>query len=125
MDTVLELDVPSPDMTADDPPPLLDLLMLPSEVLMDPPEEPDTNSEEDEEMEPYPEESSPPAADEDVMEVETTLELLTADVELLTVELVIGPVTLISPDIPSNPLITDPAPELLLAELPDEEDDMT
>lgn len=48
----MELDVPPPDMTAEDPPPLLDLFMLPSEALMDPPEEPDTNSEEDEEMEP-------------------------------------------------------------------------
>lgn len=55
------------------------------------------------------------------MEVETLLELLTAELELLTVELLIGPVTLISRDISRNPPITDPAPELLLAELPDEE----
>lgn len=121
----MELEVPLADMPAEEPappPPPLDMFILPPETLTEPPEDPDTNSEE--EMDPYPEERSPPFAEEPptvVMEVETLLELLTAELELLTVELLIGPVTLISRDISSNPLITDPAPELLLPELPDEE----
>lgn len=117
----MELEAPPADMTAEEPappPPPLDMFILPPE----PPEEPDTNSED--EMDPNPEERSPPVAEElptVVMEVETPLELLTTELELLTIELLIGPVTLISRDNPSNPPITDPAPELLLAELPDEE----
>lgn len=121
----MELEVPAADMTAEEPvppPPPLDMFILPPETLTKPPEDPDTNSEE--EMDPYPEERSPPVAEKPptvVMEVETLLEPLTAELELLTVELLMGPVTLISRDISSNPLITDPAPELLLPELPDEE----
>lgn len=123
--TVMELEVPPADMTAEEPeppPPLLEMFILPPETLTELPEEPDTNSED--EPDPNPEERSSPVAEElptVVMEVETPLELLTTELELLTVELLIGPVTLISRDIPSNPPITDPAPELLLAELPDEE----
>lgn len=105
----MELEVPAADVTAEEPappPPPLDMFILPPETLTEPPEEPDANSEE--EMDPYPQERSPAVA-----EVETLL-------ELLTVELLIGPVTLISRDISSNPPITDTAPEL-----PDEEEDMT
>lgn len=124
--TVIELEPPPVDMSPEDPtppPPLLDMLILPPET----PAEPDPYSEI-----PYPAIRSPPVAEEELPAVPTEvemLELFTFELELLTIELLIGPAVKLSsraaPEVedrePSYASTTDPPPELLVPELPDEE----
>lgn len=132
--TVMELEPPPADISADDPtlPPLLDMFMLPPETPKEPPVEPDTNSEED----PNPPKRSSAVAEEELATVAMLvemLELLILELELFTIELPIGPAVTLSsraaPEVkdkePSKASTTDPAPELLVAELPDEEEDIT
>lgn len=125
--TVMELEPPPADMTEDPtPPPLLDMFILPPETPKEPPVEPDTNSEDD----PNPAKRSSAVAELATVEVLVEmLELLILELELFTIELPMGPADTLSsrtaPGVkdkePSKASTTDPAPELLVAELPDEE----